>query len=164
MPDSRVRRTIIVRICLAIVLAFMLPGRDGRAASNAQSSPEQDSVSTERLFSPLHSTTTLTGFHCDAVSTPSQSAFAADPDYREAPFTVGVEMVLEEVSALGAPPATGQMDDASAADVRTPLSAKVSRMLTHQEMPAGPGEGGMEDVFLPEASMAIADLVALCTP
>jgi hypothetical protein len=164
MPDCRVSRTTVVRVCLAIVLAAILPGREGQAASNAQARPEQDSVSTERLFSTLSSTITLTGFHCDTISVPSQSAFAADPDYREAPFTVGVEMVLEEVSALGSRPATGQMDDASAADARTPLSAKISRMLTQQEMSAPPGDGAMEDVFVPEASMAVADLVALCMP
>jgi hypothetical protein len=164
MPDCGVRRTIIARICLATLLAVILPGHEGRAASNAQHSPEQDSVSTERRFGTLHNTITLTGFHCDTISTPSQSTFAADPDYREEPFTVGVEMPLEEVTALGTQPATGQMDDASAADSRTPLSAKVSRMLTQQEMSAPPGEGEMEDVFVPEASMAVADLVALCMP
>jgi hypothetical protein len=108
----------------------------------------------------------LTGFGCDAVTAPSSRVFTADPDYSETPFTVGLEVFHDEVS----PPAT-QLSErvehgggASAADAWTPLSARLSAVILQDETSALGGDGAMEDVFVPEASMSVADLVALCVP
>lgn len=164
MPDNAGRRTTIARFCLAIVFALALAGAENQAqaASNAQLWPEHDDRVPQSSYSIMDSDVTLTGFPCDIVNSPSQMAFSSDPDYREGPFTVGVEVRLEEVSALQTSPRPSRMDDASAADSRTPLSARVSRMLVQQELSNPPGDGQMLDVFVPEASMGIADLVALC--
>jgi hypothetical protein len=164
MPDDAGRSTTIARFCLAIVLALALAGagNQAQAASNAQIWPEHDDRAPQDSYSIMDSDVTLTGFHCDVINNPSPLAFSSDPDYRETPFTVGLEVRLEEVSALQTASRPSRMDDASAADQRTPLSARVSRMLVQQELSNPPGDGQMQDVFVPEASMGIADLVALC--
>jgi hypothetical protein len=164
MPDSAGNRTTIARFCLAVFLAAAAPGNGAQAASNAQIWPEQDGNSPQLLYSIVDSDVTLMGFHCNVINSPSADVFTADPDYRETPLTVGVEVPLEEVSVLETSSATARMHDGSGSDVRTPLSARVSRMLTRQEISTLPGDGEMEDVFVPEASMGIADLVALCMP
>jgi hypothetical protein len=164
MHDSAGNRTAIARFCLAVVLAIVAPGSLAQAAGNAQLWLEQDETLPPSLYSILGGGVTLTGFHCDVINNPSLAAFTADPDYRETQVTIGVEMLLEEVTALQAPSTASRMDDASGADPRTPLNARVSRVLTQQEMSAPPGNGEMEEVFVPEASMVVADLMALCLP
>ena len=164
MPDSAGSSTTIARFCLAVFLAVAAPGHLAHAVGNAQASPEQDGGSTERPYSLLDGDITLTGFPCGGIERPASTVFNADPDYRETPLTVGVQVMLEEVSALAGPSARGRMHDMPAGEMRTPLSAKVSRMLTQYEISAAPGDDEMQDVFVPEASMGVADLVALCTP
>ena len=164
MPDSVGNRTIIACFCLAVLLAVAAPGQLVRALGNAQLWPEQDDDSPQHVYSILESEVTLMGFHCGVINSPPSTVFTADPDYRETPVTVGVQFQLEEVSALHASAPRGRMDDASTAETRTPLSARISRMLTQHEIYVPAGDGEMEDIFVPEASMGVADLVALCTP
>jgi hypothetical protein len=163
MPDSGGRKTTIARLCLAIALALALAGatNQAQAASNAQLWPEHYDDAPTGSYKIMDSDVTLTGFHCDVINSPSATAFSSDPDYRETPATVGLEVRLEEVSALQTASRSSRMDDSSA-DQRTPLRARVSRMLVQQDLSNPPGDGQMQDVFVPEASMGIADLVALC--
>jgi hypothetical protein len=164
MPDSAVKRTTFARFCLAVFLAAAAPGNGAQAARDAHIWPEQNGKSHQLLYSIMDSDVTLAGFNCDVINSPSATAFTAEPDYREMPVTVGLEVLLDEVSALGTPSSPARMDDASGGETRTPLSVKVSRMLIQQEISTPPDDGQMEDVFVPEASMGVADLVALCAP
>ena len=61
---------------------------------------------------------------------------------------MGLEVRLEEVSALRTASRPSRMDDSSSADQRTPLSARVSRMLVQQDLQGVPGDGQMQDVFV----------------
>jgi hypothetical protein len=164
MPDSAGSWPNLVRFYLALSLAIAAVGLSVQAASDARPWPEQADHSIQVLFAPRGGVS-LTGFGCDSITAPSSRIFAADPDYSETPFTVGLESVLEET---GAPSAQfserTDLDGASAADVRTPLSARLSTVILQSEISALRGDGTMEDVFVPEASMSVADLMALCVP
>jgi hypothetical protein len=164
MPESAGSRSNLVRFCLVLSLAVVASATTIKAASDARLRPERAEHSPLFLFT-MNGETSLTGFGCDAVAAPSSRVFTADPDYRETPFTVGLELFPEEASA---PPAhlseRAGIDGGSAADARTPLSTRLSTAILHDETFSFGGDGAMEDVFVPEASMSVADLAALCVP
>ena len=167
MPDSARSWPNLVRFCLALFLAIAAPGYSAQAANDARISPERAEVSALFLFSMGDGGGSLTGFDCDVIPDPgpNRREFTADPDYSETPFTVGLEVFLDDANA---PPArlSGRLkiDDGSAADARTPLSARLSAIIVQNKTPPLAGGGKMEDVFVPEASKSVADLAALCMP
>jgi hypothetical protein len=164
MPDSAGSRSSLVCFCLALSLAIAAAGTPVQAASDARLWPEQAENSALFLFT-MDGEVNFTGFGCDAITAPSSRVFSADPDYSETPFTVGLEAFLEEANA--SPTHLSEragLDSASAADARTPLSARLSTVIIRNETFFFAGESEMEDVFVPEASMSVADLMALCVP
>lgn len=164
MPESAGIRSNLVRFCLALSLAAAASGTPVQAASDARLWPDPAEVFPLFLFA-MDGEVSLIGFGCDAVTAPSSRVFAADPDYSENPFTIGLELFLEEAS--GPPTHLSEravLDGASSADARTPLSTRLNRAILHDETFSFGGGGAMEDVFVPEASMSVADLVALCVP
>jgi hypothetical protein len=165
MPDCAGVRTHTARFCLAIIMGLAVSGQTVQAAGDPQAWPEQDGTPPPHLYRDTQNDVTLTGFHCGVISSPSPAVFTADPEYRETSATIGLEMFLEEASA---PPQASsdrvEIDDVSGGEMRTPLSARLSRIIVQEELTAQPDDTAMEDVFVPEASMSVADLVALCMP
>jgi hypothetical protein len=165
MPDRAGSWPNLINFCVALSLAAATPGNLAHAANDARFSPEQGEISAAFLFTLPHGDFSLTGFDCDLIAGPSSRVFAADPDYSETPSTIGLEVFLEDVNA---PPAhlskRLEMDGGLAADATTPLSTRLSAISLHDQIPAFAGDGEMENVFVPEASMSVADLVALCIP
>lgn len=164
MPDSAVSRLNLPRFILALSMAATAFAMSVQAASDARPWPDQGQNYPLFLFT-MENKTSLTGFGCDVVAPPSGRAFADDPDYSETAFTVGLEMFLDEAGELPTHHSGfAGLDSASAADTRTPLSARLSTTVLHDETSSLGRGGAMEDVFVPEASMSIADLAALCLP
>ena len=162
MPESAGNRSNLVRFCLVLSLAIAATTTTIQAASEARLWPQQAEAPPLFLFT-MNGEISLTGFGCDAIAPPSSRVFAADPDYSETPFTVGLELFLDEADAPTHLSERAGIDGDSAADARTPLSTRLSGAILHDQISAF-SAGGMEDVFVPEASMSVADLVALCVP
>jgi hypothetical protein len=163
MPESVGSRSNLIRFCLFLSLAVAASATTINAASDARLWPERAEHSPMFLFT-MQGEASLTGFGCDAIAAPSSRVFTADPDYSETPFTIGLELFPEEASA---PPThlfeSAGIDGGSAADAQHPLSARLSGAILGDQTSAF-SAGAMEDVFVPEASMSVADLVALCIP
>jgi hypothetical protein len=106
----------------------------------------------------------LTGFHCGAVGAASTAAFTADPDYEEAAYTVGLDFGLDAGGIPVAQAGSLMTEEASAAELKSPMSARLSRIIVEGGVPSLIDGRVMEEVSLPEASKSVADLMDVCMP
>jgi hypothetical protein len=165
MPKTAGNWPQLAFVFLAAMLALAAPGKPAEAAVNARLGPDEASDTAPFVYTMPEGAISLTGFHCGLISQDDAAAFSADPDYSETPPTIGLEFVLD---AGGVPPLTGtsrsSLDEGSAVEMKTPLSARLNRLLITGAASSITDGSVMEDEFLPEASMSVADLVGRCHP
>lgn len=164
MPGRVGSRPRLAWFGFAAILALVAPGQAVKAASSAGLDTEEArDVATFAQDAP-GSGISLTGFHCGGVAAPSPAAFTADPDYEEASYTVGLEFGFDDgVPSMGQDSAALK-EEASAGEPRSPLSARLSRIIVEGGAPSLTDIRVMEDVSLPEASKSVADLMVICLP
>ena len=160
MPPKGVCRSPFVCFCFAAILALCAPGSAVEAASSAALDPEQAREAALSIDSMPESEVSLTGFHCGGAAEQASAAFAADPDYSETPSTIGLEFAFED----GGMPVSGGRVSGEEGDVRSPLSARLSRISLEGGTPSLMDVRQMEEVSLPEASMSVADMMDICLP
>jgi hypothetical protein len=164
MPRRVGSRTLFAWFCLAASFALMAPG-PARAASSALLNAEQAREAATFVYDVPAGGISLTGFHCGGASMPDMAAFTADPDYEEASYTVGLEFGIDAIGAQPMAQAGAAMtEEASAAELRSPLSARLSRIIVEGGAPSLIDSRAMEVVSLPEASKSVADLMDVCMP
>ena len=163
MP-RRVGSRPLVWFCLAASLALVVPG-SARAASNAVLNAEQAREAATFVYDVPEGGISLTGFHCGGVGAPNAAAFTADLDYEEAAYTIGLESGIDSGGASQAGLAGAALtEEASVLELRSPLSARLSRIIVEGGAPSLIDGRVMEDVSLPEASKSVAELMDICMP
>lgn len=114
------------------------------------------------LDQPSSPPSSLAGFNCPLRLNPLSAAlFTADPTYREAPPTLGLEAAYEDAQN-----GSGTLDVAGigAMEAENPLSTKLFRLIVEggDAVPLTGDE--VREVSLPGASKSVADLTAFCGP
>ncbi len=162
MPSNAGSRVQLICACFVVVVALPAPLMLARAAINARLNPDEARDAAPFVYSMPEGEVSLTGFHCGSISEDSAAAFAADPDDSASPPTIGLELVLDADSQSS--PGRAGTQDLVAADVKNPLSARLSRIIVGDAAPSLSDGGTLEEVSLPEASMSVADLIGRCRP
>lgn len=162
LPNIAGYRSQFAFICLAAMLGLAAPAA---AAIDARLGPDDAGDAAPLVYTVPDGAVSLAGFHCGLIRAEEAAAFADDPDYSETPPTIGLEFVLD---AGGVPPLTSTVrsgfEESPVAEMKTPLSARLKRILVEGNGPSLNDSAAMEDVFLPEASMSVADLIGRCHP
>lgn len=163
MPLTVVSRS--QRACIAFaILTAIVPGLPLEAAINAALDPEAARDAAPFVYTMPEGEVSLTGFHCSIIESEEAAAFAADPDYGETPPTIGLELFVDAGGLT--PTSTGRSGHGEplSDDVKSPLSARLSRIIVGGDVISLSDGGVLEEVSLPEASMSVADLVGRCHP
>jgi hypothetical protein len=164
MPGIAACRLRLIGVGLAVLMALAAPLMPAGGAVNARLDPDEAGDAGPFVTSASVGGVSLTGFHCGIVSDAGWPAFAADPDDIETRPTIGLELIPD---AGGYPQFTGSgraaLDEMSA-DLKNPLSARLSRIIVGRDGASLNDGGLMEEVSLIEASMSVADLIGRCHP
>jgi hypothetical protein len=165
MPSNTGSRLQRVCACFVVMVGPLAPLNLAEAALNPRLNPDGAREAAPLVYGIPEGEVSLTGFQCDIISEEDAAAFAADPDDSETPPTVGLELVLDTggFSALAASGHAGR-DDISSAEMKNPLSARLSRIIVGHGSASLNDGGVLEEVSLPEASMSVADLLERCRP
>jgi hypothetical protein len=143
--------------CVLFLGAAMAAAGGGvEAATDAAPNNDEARIASAFMARLTGAGVSLTGFHCGNIAAAEDSAAEfADPDYGEAPLTVGLELFPDA--------AVGAADDGAPAEWNGPLSARLKRIMVEGDG-ASLTDGAMEEVSLSEASMSVADLIDRCRP
>ncbi len=153
------------RACIAFaILAAIVPGLPVKAAINAALDPEATRDAAPFVFTMPEGAVSLTGFHCSIIESEEAAAFAADPDYSETPPTIGLELFVDAAGLTPLSSGRGGHDEPLSDDMKSPLSARLSRIIVGGDVFSLTESAVLEEVSLPEASMSVADLVGRCHP
>ena len=165
MPRNTGSRLQVAFVCFAIV-AFAASRMLAMAAAKASLSPDEAREAASFVLSMAVGDVSLTGFHCSVINASGAAeAFNEDPDDMETPPTIGLEFVFDAGGASShAGAGRAGLEDGQASEMRTPLSARLNRVIIQGGGFSLTDGGGVEDVSLPEASMSVADIVDRCHP
>ena len=166
MPQFAVSRSQPLAIAIAVLVAYLAAGLTVQAAVNPALDPDAArEAAAPFVYALPEGAVSLTGFHCAISEHPEAEAFALEPDYSETPPTVGLELFVD---ASGHAPlsasARAGFEETVGADIKSPLSARLSRMIVGGDAASLVDGSALEEVSLPEASMSVADLLGRCRP
>jgi hypothetical protein len=164
MPGIAAGRLRLICAVLAVMMVLAAPLMPAGGAVNARLNPDEAGDDAPFVTGISVGEVSLTGFHCSIISDQGWAEFAADPGDIETLPTIGLELVPDNG---GHPQFTGAGRaalDEMPAEVKNPLSTRLSRIIVGRDSASLNDGGEMQDVSLPEASMSVADLIGSCHP